>query len=245
MPAAAADRQGRRPHGRSRFAERAVATSFAAEQKRTEVEVAAAHLDRALVRLHAAALRAGQLLPAVRGRGAIASAPSWRRPAPRAGPLATGQPLVAAPMQFDNLQNSTTFTASLTLPLSDYVLRLIPARAAAQAQLDGSRESLSAARRKTAYDARALYYDWVRAELEAAAATQNLELGRRAPRSTSRRWRRPTSASRRRRRARRGDGRVLRARARAGPEPRGVAARARRDRAARRTSVGTSSSARI
>jgi outer membrane protein len=160
-----------------RFAERAVATSFAAEQKRQEVEVAAAHLDRALY----------DFMPRLSGQvsyyrlsevesqsiGTLVAAPGAT-----AGPLAPEQPLVAVPVQFENLQNSTTFTASLTLPLSDYVLRLIPARAAAQAQLDGSRESLSATRRKTAYDARALYYDWVRGELEAAAAAQNLELGR-------------------------------------------------------------------
>jgi outer membrane protein len=160
-----------------RLAERAVATSFAAEQKRYEVEAAAAHLDRALY----------DFMPRLSGQvsyyrlsevespsvGTLVAAPGA---AP--GPLETGQPLVAAPVQFVNLQNSTTFTASLTLPLSDYVLRLMPARHAAQAQFDASRESLSATRRKTAYEARALYYDWVRAELEAAAAAQNLQLGR-------------------------------------------------------------------
>jgi outer membrane protein len=160
-----------------RFAERAVATSFVAEQKRREVEVAAAHLDRALY----------DFMPRLSGQvsyyrlsevespsiGTLVGAPGTT-----AGPLAPGQQLVAMPLAFDNPQNATTMTASLTLPLSDYVLRLIPARAAAQAQLDGSRESLAATRRKTGYEARALYYDWVRAELEAAAAAQNLELGR-------------------------------------------------------------------
>lgn len=160
-----------------RLAERAVQTSFAAEQKRYEVEAAAANLDRALY----------DFMPRLSGqvsyfRLSEVDSPSLgtlvAAPGAAPGPLAAGQPLVAAPLAFENLQNSTTFTASLTLPLSDYVLRLIPAREAAQAQLESSRESLSATRRKTAYDARALYYDWVRAELEAAAAEQNLELGR-------------------------------------------------------------------
>jgi len=160
-----------------RFAERALATSFVAEQKRREVEVAAAQLDRALY----------DFMPRLSGqvsyyRLSEVQSPSIgtlvAAPGNSGGPLAPDEPLVAAPLEFENLQNATTFTASLTLPLSDYVLRLMPARDAAQAQLDGSRESLSATRRKTAYDARALYYDWVRAELEAAAAAQNLELGR-------------------------------------------------------------------
>jgi outer membrane protein TolC len=56
------------------------------------------------------------------------------------------------------------------------VFRLFQSRDAARAQLRGSQLSLDATRRKTAYDARALYYDWVRAELETAAAEQNLQL---------------------------------------------------------------------
>jgi len=139
-----------------RLAARAVATSFTAEQKQKEVEVAAANLDRALY----------DFMPRLAGQV------SYYRLS------AVDSSSAASPIQIESPQNSTSFTASLTLPLSDYVLRLTPARAAAQAQLDGSRESLTATRRKTSYEARALYYDWVRAELEAAAAAQNLELGR-------------------------------------------------------------------
>jgi outer membrane protein TolC len=94
------------------------------------------------------------------------------------GPLAAGQPLGAAPIAFDSLQNATTVSASLTVPLSDYVFHLFQGHASAKAQLESSRFSLEATRRKVAYDARALYYDWVRAELEAAAAEQNLSLSR-------------------------------------------------------------------
>jgi outer membrane protein TolC len=161
----------------AQVAERALATSFVAEQRRQEVEVAAANLDRALY----------DFMPRLSGqvsyfRLSEVEAPSVgilvAAPGAAPGPLAPGQQLVAAPVQFENLQNATTFTASLTLPLSDYVLRLLPARDAAEARLDSSRATLEATRRKTQYDARALYYDWVRAELEAAAAAQNLQLGR-------------------------------------------------------------------
>jgi outer membrane protein TolC len=133
------------------LAERAVETNFAVQQRRHEVEVAAAQLDRALY----------DFIPRLSGQASYFRLSEIDAPAP-----------------FESPQNATTFTASLTLPLSDYVLRLMPARDAARAQLESSRESSAATRRKTAYDARALYYDWVRAELEAAAAAQNLELGR-------------------------------------------------------------------
>lgn len=158
-------------------AKRATTTSLAAEQKQQEVAAAAANLDKALYdfipRLSGAAsyYRLSKVESASLGNVVIA-------PGAAPGPLPAAQPLVAAPIAFDSLQNSTSFTASLSLPLSDYVFRLFQQHAGAKAQLQGSQHSLEATRRKTAYDARALYYDWVRAELDAALAHQNLELSR-------------------------------------------------------------------
>lgn len=158
-------------------AARATATSFAIDQKRHEVAIAAESLDRAVY----------DFVPRLTGQasyfrlsradsGSLATLVAAPGAAP--GPLPAGQTLVAAPLAFDSLPSSTTLTASLTLPLSDYVLRLFQARDSAAAQLHGSQLSLAATRRKAAYDARALYYDWVRAELETAAAEQNLVLSR-------------------------------------------------------------------
>ncbi len=156
-------------------AKKATATSFAAEQKRQEVAAAAASLDRAVY----------DFIPRLSGSAsyfrlsAVDSEPLGNvvvAPGAAPGLLPAGQPLAAAPLQFESLQNATTLSASLTVPLSDYAFRLFQAKAGAKAQLQGSQASLEASRRKTAYDARALYYDWVRAELEAAAAQQNLEL---------------------------------------------------------------------
>lgn len=156
-------------------AARATTTSYAAEQKQHEVEAAAAGLDRAVY----------DFIPKLSSQityfrlskvdseslGNLVAAPG----AP-AGPLQPGQLLVAAPVEFASLRNSTSLTSSLTLPLSDYALRLFQSYDSAKAQLRGSELSLEATRRKEAYQARALYYDWVRAELEAAAAAQNLDL---------------------------------------------------------------------
>jgi outer membrane protein TolC len=156
-------------------AARTTATSFAAEEKLHEVRAAAAALDRAVYDF--VPKLSGQVsyyrLSKVDGGslGTLVAAPG----APE-GPVSSTQPLVAVPVSFESLRNATTLTTSLTLPLSDYVLRLFQARASAEAQLHGARLSLEATRRKDAYQGRALYYDWVRAELEAAAAAQNLEL---------------------------------------------------------------------
>jgi outer membrane protein len=156
-------------------AKKATATSYATEQKRQEVAVAAANLDRAVYdfvpRLSGSASYFRLSDVEAQSLGNLVVAPG----AP-AGPLPAGQTLVAAPLQLESLQNSTTLSASLTVQLSDYVFRLFQAKDGAKAQLQSSQASLDATRRKASYDARALYYDWVRAELEAAAAAQNLEL---------------------------------------------------------------------
>jgi outer membrane protein TolC len=156
-------------------AKKSTATSLAAEQKRFEVEAAAANLDRAVYdffpRLSSSAsyFRLSKVESSSLGNVVVA-------PGAEPGVLQPGQPLAAAPIQVDSLRNATTFQTSLTVPLTDYVFRLFQSRDGAKAQLQGSQLSLEATRRKAAYDARALYYDWVRAELEAAAAEQNLQL---------------------------------------------------------------------
>jgi outer membrane protein TolC len=168
-----------RPHGLTvdQFAKKAAATSFATEQKRQEVIAAAESLDRArydfIPRLsgQVSYFRLSDVESGSLGNVVVA-------PGAAPGPLPPGQTLAAAPIAFDSLQNSTTLQGSLTLPLSDYVFRLFQARDAAEAQHESTKHSLEATRRKVDYDARALYYDWVRAELEAAAAAQNLTLSR-------------------------------------------------------------------
>jgi outer membrane protein TolC len=154
-------------------ASKAQASSFAAEQKRHDVESAAAQLDKALydffprLSLSGSYARLSKVDSAPLGNIVLS---------PGAGPVTPGQTLFATPLAFQSLQNSTSFSAALGVPLTDYVFRLFQAHAAAEAQLQSSQASLEASRRKAAYDARALYYDWVRAELNASVSQQNLEL---------------------------------------------------------------------
>jgi len=157
-------------------AQRARATSLAAEQKLHQVQAAAAQLDKSLydffprMTLAASYARLSEADAASLGNIVVA-------PGAPPGVVGENQTLVAAPLKLESLRSSTSISTSLSLPLSDYVFRLFQARAGARAQLEGSQLSLEAARRKAAYDARALYYDWVKAELNAAVAQQNLDLG--------------------------------------------------------------------
>lgn len=95
---------------------------------------------------------------------------------PQPGPVAPGTPLVAAPVTISLLDQATMLTSSLSLPVSDYLFRLTHAHGAAQANERAAHAALIAAQRKVSFEARALYYQWVRAELDVEVAKQNLTL---------------------------------------------------------------------
>lgn len=159
------------------MARRALATSPALVAKTQEVAAARAQLERAVL----------DYLPRLSGSASYSRLSRVDNPAlgnlvlaPGAaqGPLQDGQPLVAAPLRVQSLQNVTSLNSALNIPLTDYVFRLVQAHTAAKAQLGAAQGWLEASRRKTAYEARALYYSWVHAELEAEVARQDLALGR-------------------------------------------------------------------
>ncbi len=90
------------------------------------------------------------------------------------GPLPAGQQLFSVPLAFDTPLNQYTLQAGITVPVSDYFLRIAPSRAAAQLSVSSATDTLSASRRQVAADARLTYYEWVRARLSAIVAEQAL-----------------------------------------------------------------------
>jgi outer membrane protein TolC len=85
------------------------------------------------------------------------------------GPLPANAPLVNAPVRFPVQLDQTSFEAALAVPLSDYFLRIGPAYAAAMRTEDAARFALDAGRRRTAAEAKVLYYEWARARLSRLA----------------------------------------------------------------------------
>jgi outer membrane protein TolC len=158
-------------------ARRATDTSRAVQEKKHDLEAAQAEVNRTLAdyfpRLD---LSAGySRLSRVKNEslGTVVFAPDSA-----AGVVAPGEPLVAVPLEIDALENATTLSATLTVPVSDYVFRIVQAHDGATAQRSAAQLAVRATERKAAHDARALYYHWVSAELDTAVAEQNLELGR-------------------------------------------------------------------
>jgi outer membrane protein len=158
-------------------ARRASATSLAVEERKHDVDAAQAEVDRTLAdyfpRLDLSMSYTRHSRVKNNSLGTVVLAPDSA-----GGPVAPGEPLVAVPLEIGTFENETTLTATLTVPFSDYVFRIVQAHEGATAQRAAAQLSLRATQRKADYDARALYYDWVSAELDAAVAEQNLELGR-------------------------------------------------------------------
>jgi outer membrane protein TolC len=148
---------------------RATATSYKVAAKRAQVLAAAASVDEALLgyapRLTLTA-RYSRVSDSGGGSlGSLVAAPN----APE-GPIAPDTQLVNVPLSFPQQLNNYTFMASLNVPLSDYVLRIPNAHAAAKHGVRAAELSESAAKRGAAADARLAYYGFVRARLSAVVA---------------------------------------------------------------------------
>ena len=92
--------------------------------------------------------------------------------APGAGPgaLPAGTQLVNAPITFEVPLNQYTLEAKLTVPVSDYVLRVAPNRDAALSSHAASQKNAVSTQQTTSANARFYYYDWVRARFQVIVA---------------------------------------------------------------------------
>ncbi len=88
---------------------------------------------------------------------------------------AQGQPVGAARFEIETFEDTYALTASLNVPISDYVLRLSNATAGASANRRAAELQVKAERLKVRTDAQALYYDWLRAKGRVAIAEKSLE----------------------------------------------------------------------
>src|SRR5262249_25181613 len=94
------------------------------------------------------------------------------------GPLPAGTPLVNVPLSFPILLDSYTLSATMQVPLSDYLLRLPQGHAAAKLGRRSAELTEQASQLRVATDARVLYYSWLRARSQVTVAEQALEQAR-------------------------------------------------------------------
>jgi outer membrane protein len=84
-------------------------------------------------------------------------------------------PLSAQPFAFQFPVNNYLLSARLSIPISDYVLRVADAAAASSSSREAARFAVDAEKAKVASDARALYFNWLRARAQSAVAKNAVE----------------------------------------------------------------------
>ena len=155
---------------------RAAATSYTAKANEQALRGAAARVDEAwaafLPRLSGTASYtrlSGFTPPSISGSGSLVgtTAPSGVIP-PGTLLFSTG------PLVFPLVLNNYLLQASISVPISDYFLRLTSAYSAATHSQEAARYDVAAARATSAADGRATYYSWLRARGAVIVAVQAL-----------------------------------------------------------------------
>jgi outer membrane protein len=156
------------------LAKRALETSYDLSARRQELLAAAAEADRALLgylpelTVAASYTRVSDLGTENLGNVVVA-------PGDPQGPLPANAQLANFPIEIRGVLNQWALQANLLVPVSDYFLRVAPARSAAEHAERAAASNTETARARVATDARVAYYSWVRAVLGIAVAEQALE----------------------------------------------------------------------
>jgi outer membrane protein TolC len=154
-------------------ARRAVTTSFDVGARQSELLAAAAEADRALLAyLPEVTVSAGYARLSDIGTqrlGILVAAPGEPE-----GPLPADAELFNAPITLVPLLNQYVLQANLSIPISDYFLRVAPASQAAESLQRAATANLATAQARVATDGRVAYYGWVRSRLAVGVAEQAL-----------------------------------------------------------------------
>ncbi len=154
-------------------ASEAARTSADVRARDRDLSAAAAGVDQALaayfprLTVGASYNRLSDLGPFVLGSIVVA-------PGQPVGPVSRDATFVNVPLTIPALSNSTQLSATLAVPLSDYLLRLPQQHRAAERTRDAAAETIESARRRAALDGTLAYYQWVRAIRQHDIATRTL-----------------------------------------------------------------------
>jgi outer membrane protein TolC len=99
-------------------------------------------------------------------------------PSVPAGMIPPGTPLFNVPLEFPVLLNNTSLQLQLTIPLTDYFLRVPHFVGSAKSSERAAEANRDATTNDVDVDARQAYYDWMRARLQLIVADQGLEQAR-------------------------------------------------------------------
>lgn len=168
-------------------ARRAHVASPAVRAQRAQVRAAAARVDQAMIRflpqltLQATYTRLSAIDNSL-GSGALVGALNPGLLGVGPCPTGTGQcvldsggaPVGAAAFSIQTPRDNYSLTASLAVPISDYVFKLSNASSAAKASATAARLNKTIQERKAAADAQLAYYNWLRGVAQLAVAENSL-----------------------------------------------------------------------
>lgn len=167
--------------------------------KQAELAVASARVDQALINyfprlaLSATYTRLSNVAPFALGGGGfglVGASSAGKDTQLLVGPCANpapgkqcvvgadGTPAAAQAVSFAPVLNSTSFVASLSVPISDYVFRISQGYAAASHSEKGKRLEVEAETLQVMADAKIAYYNWVRAKGSVVVTKQAVEQSR-------------------------------------------------------------------
>lgn len=150
-------------------AHEALTTSPLVKARRSDVDAAAADVTRAtLGYVPSASVGASYARLSPIGQGKIGNLVV--APGAPSGPISDVNQLVNAPIAFSTPLNQYILKANLTLPVSDYVLRVAPNREGAVHTEKATRDNALSTSQTTAANARYAYYDWVRGRFQVIVA---------------------------------------------------------------------------
>jgi len=169
-------------------ADRAIETSFSLEAKRAQLRTSSAQVDRALVSYFptltfiASYTRVSDLdneldtgggaLLGAQNEGPIVTGPCPGNPGVECVLDAGGVPVGAQSIDFGfpTVLNNYALSASLVVPISDYLLRLSQAYDATKLNVSSKEHAVQAERLKIAADAKVAFYQWVKAKGQTVVA---------------------------------------------------------------------------
>jgi len=164
-------------------AARAVATSDSIAAKNAQLRAAAAEVDSALYGFFPKATLNASYTRLSRVNVGLGDGYSVGAGAP--GPLtvgpngevqdSAGNPVGAASFSFPAIVNNYSLSASLSVPLSDYVLRLSNSIAATKRNREASELNAKAERQKVQGDARIAFFNWARSIGQVAVTEKSIE----------------------------------------------------------------------
>jgi outer membrane protein len=141
---------------------RALAVNAPVKQKRAELQIAQEKITQTMY----------QFFPKLTATASY----TYLSPVHSVFPLPAGLvPAGTPPFAIDSIKNNFALGAKISIPLSDYVLRLSDAAASSKAGSQAARYALRAEEMKLDSDARSLYFNWLRARGSAEIASKAVE----------------------------------------------------------------------